>query len=68
MTAASPPTDGPTTDGEFNDQLGELIRNAHANDVDVAGGYAFRHDGDNDPDWGVEIYEVTKSRPAIDVG
>ena len=68
MSTTQPPSDDPTTDSEFGDRLGSLIRAAHRNGIDVEGGWAFRNDGGDDPDWGVEIYEVTKSRSQSDVG
>lgn len=68
MSTSRPPGDGPTTDSEFNDQLGTLIRRAHGNGVDVEGGWAFRTEHEDRPDWGVEIYEVTKPRRSVDIG
>ena len=67
MSTSHPSADGPSTDSEFNDKLGALLVRAHRNGVDVGGGWAFRNDGD-DPDWGIEIYEVTKPRSTPDVG
>lgn len=48
-----------TTDEEFNDALNGLIQSAHANDVDVEGGWECRTRSGN-PDWDVVILEVSK--------
>jgi hypothetical protein len=49
----------PATKAKFREQLEELIRAAEANDIDIAGGYSFRTDGDG-ADWGLELLEVVK--------
>lgn len=68
MSTPHPSEDGPTTEREFDDKLGSLLERARRNGVDVEGGWDFRSDRDEIPDWGVEIYEVTKPRRAVDVG
>lgn len=60
MSSSPYPTDGPTTEREFHDGLGTLLRQAHKNGVDVEGGWEYRHMEPELPDWGVEIYVVTK--------
>lgn len=64
MSNPSQPTDGPTTDIEFRERLGTLLRRAHGNGVDVTGGWAFRENGPDVPDWGVEIHAVVKRTDA----
>lgn len=59
MHESTPSNDGPRTEQEFNERLIRLIRDAHANGVDVEGGWMDRTRND-EPDWGVEIYEVVK--------
>lgn len=60
MAAPPPNSDGPTTKQEFTSRLDSLLRSAHRNGVEIEGGWAVRTDETNQPDWGVEIYEVTK--------
>lgn len=66
MSTFTPSSDGPTTEAEFHDRLGSLIRTAYANSVDIEGGWAYRTTNDDYPDWGVEIYEVVKSNELHD--
>ena len=47
------------TKAEFTEQLESLVRRAEANDIDIAGGYTFRTDGDG-ADWSLELFEVVK--------
>jgi len=49
----------PTTDDELHDELMTLLQEAHANGVDVEGGWAC-HNGADVPDWDVVITEVVK--------
>ena len=56
-----PDANGPTEDA-FAERLRELVNEAHANGVDVEGGWMDRKDSTAEPDWGIEIYEVTKRR------
>lgn len=60
MTSTRPTPDGPTTATEFQSNLAWLLRTASANGVDVDGGWQVRSPADDYPDWGIEIYEVTK--------
>jgi|GEM_PF-2047748 len=53
---------GPETEAEFEANLIWLLRTAHANGVDVEGGWMDRKDSIDEPDWGIEIYEVAKRR------
>ena len=63
------PANGPETTSEFEESLGLLISHASNNGIDIEGGYAIRNEDAEPPDWGVEIYEVTKSgRPLIEIG
>lgn len=48
------------TEDAFHEELQELVRRAHANDVDVEGGWACRN-GDGHPDWDVVVTEVEKA-------
>ena len=54
------PPDGPGSEQEFQDALARLIRTVYENGVDVEGGWVDRHSDPEQPDWGIEIYEVTK--------
>lgn len=57
----SPPrASGPETQAAFESNLIWLIRTAHENGVDVEGGWMDRNGSEQLPDWGIEIYEVTK--------
>lgn len=47
----------PTSGDELNARLEELFRTAHANDVDVEGGWTCRNAPDN-PDWEVVVTEL----------
>ena len=60
MPDPEPPSDGPTTEEEFQARLVRLIRAARANGVDVEGGWMDRNPRGDEPDWGIEIYEVSK--------
>lgn len=60
MPVSRPSSDGPTTAAEFQANLAWLLRNARDNDVDVTGGWVHRSDGHDYPDWGIEVYRVTK--------
>ncbi|MFB6079879.1 MAG: hypothetical protein ABEJ81_02585 [Haloferacaceae archaeon] len=62
MSAFEPSSDGPTTEQAFQNDLARLIRVAHANGVDVEGGWEDRTLDADAPDWGIEIYEVSKPR------
>ena len=56
-------TDGgqsPATEGQLHEALQTLVREAHANGVDVAGGWECRN-GAEYPDFDVLITEVTKN-------
>lgn len=59
---------GPSTEEAFQRRLVSLIRAAHANGVDVEGGWMDRTRADDRPDWGIEIYRVAKPARALDVG
>lgn len=50
--------DGPETEQAFQEALVELIHAAHANGVDIEGGWADRNEHPELPDWGIEIYEL----------
>lgn len=53
--------DGISTPGEFEEALGQLLRTAHGNDVDVVGGWDIRADGAAIPDLDVVVTVVGRS-------
>lgn len=64
MTRA-PPFDGEaTSDSEFRELLGWVIRTAYGNGVAVEGGWECRNGADL-PDWETVILEVTKREDDI---
>ena len=56
----SPDDDAPTSEAEFEEALGTLLRNAGDEGVDVEGGWDCRN-GPDHPDWDVIISRVRKS-------
>ena len=49
----------PTSEAELRAELGVLLRRAHANGIDVEGGWECRN-GVEHPDWDVIVTEVRK--------
>lgn len=50
----------PTSEDSLHDELQSLLRRAHANGVDVEGGWECRN-GAEHPDWDVIVTEVQKN-------
>lgn len=62
-----PTATGPETEAAFESNLIWLLRTASENGVDVRGGWMDRNESEELPDWGIEIYEVTKGpRRSVD--
>lgn len=54
--------DGPATQADLQTELQSVLQRAHANGVNVEGGWACQN-GDGHPDWDVVVTEVV---PQID--
>ncbi len=53
--------DGPRTTAEFQARLKKTIQSAHANGIDIKGGWDCRAPPNEQPDWTVEITEVQRT-------
>lgn len=66
MPVTQPPAEGPRTESAFEECLVWLLRTARENGVPIEGGWVNRNRSTHQPDWGIEIYQVTKPAAPTD--